>query len=44
MDTMKIYEGAVGNIKLVMDIVGAVIEVCTPSPLLPINVFTFSVP
>ena len=37
VETMKIYEGAVGKIQLVMNIVDAVVEVCMPSLLLSIN-------
>ena len=34
VETMKIYEGAVGTIELVMNVVDPVVGVCTPSPLL----------
>ena len=37
VETMKIYEGAVGTIQLVMNVVDPVVGVCRPSPLLSIE-------
>ena len=37
VETMKIYEGAVGGIQLVMNVVDPIVEVCTPFPLLSIK-------
>lgn len=42
VDTMKVYEGAVETIQLVMNIVDSVAEVCMPSLLLSIDGPTFN--
>ena len=43
VETMKIYEGAVGKIQLVMNVVDAAVEVCTPALLSSINGTTLAV-
>ena len=43
VDTMDIYEGALGNIQLVMNVMDSVVGVCTPSLLLSIDAKTLAV-
>ena len=43
VETMKIYEGAVGKIRLVMNVGDSVAEVCTPSLSLSTNATTHTV-
>ena len=43
VETMKIYEGAMGNIQLVMNVVDPVVGVCTPSLLLSVNGTTLAI-
>ena len=43
VDTMDIYEGALGNIQLVMNVMDSVVGVCTHSLLLSIDAKTLAV-